>query len=141
MPSCLTNGKTYLTIMIIIFSMQSITSFASVDEGATITTAAVPDGESINTKYLSITNHSYYDDVLFTIVNGTVINNSSNSMNSVIAVVEYYDDFDNLITTDSGTVDMVILNPGGNSSFTVNTELGNENVSRYRVIPGGNIGR
>ncbi len=118
-----------------------VSSFASVDQIPTITAVAAPVGESINTKYLSITNHSYYDDVLFSIVNGTVINNSSNSMNSVIAVVKYYDDSDKLITTDSGTVDLVILNPGDNSSFTVNTELGSENISRYRVIPGGNIGR
>lgn len=98
-------------------------------------------GEAQNSKYLSITNHSAYKDPLFTLVEGTISNNSSNTMNSVKVNTEYYDANNTLITADSGTIDLVILNPGQNSSFSVNTELGDEEISGYKVTPAGDIGR
>lgn len=39
------------------------------------TAAQEPTGNITNSKYLEITNHSYVEEPLFTIVNGTVLNN------------------------------------------------------------------
>lgn len=41
-----------------------------------------PAGNVINSKYLEIIDHSYGEDLLFTIVNDTVANNSNSRINS-----------------------------------------------------------
>ncbi|MGH9984105.1 MAG: hypothetical protein ACRD8W_09125 [Nitrososphaeraceae archaeon] len=53
--------------------------------------------------------------------------------------MEFYDEERELITANSGTARFVILAPGENSSFSINSDLGDEIVHSYRVIPGGDI--
>ena len=112
-----------------------ITAITSVDASA-----AKPTSNVTNTKYLTITEHSYVESPLFTIVNGTVFNNSTTPMNSVKILVEFYDDNNNLVTANSGTVDFVVLQPRENSSFSVATELRDETIDRNIAKPGGDIG-
>jgi hypothetical protein len=100
---------------------------------------AEPTGEATNTKYLEITDHSYAEGLLFTIVNGTIFNNSSSTINLAIVVVEFYDDSNRLITIGSATADFPILNPGANTTFNIRSELDGEDVDHYIVKPGGNI--
>jgi hypothetical protein len=102
-------------------------------------TAQQPLGNATNSKYLEIIDHSFGEDFLFTIVNGTVVNNSNSTMNSVKVNVEFYDERGELITANSGTARLVILAPGENSSFSIRSDLGDEIVSSYRVIAGGDI--
>jgi hypothetical protein len=98
-----------------------------------------PTGDVINTKYFEITNHTFSKDLLFTIVNGTLINNSNNTINSAEVTVQFYDNNDTLITSSTENARFIILAPGENSSFIVRSDLGDEIVSRYTVIPGGDI--
>lgn len=100
---------------------------------------AEPTGNAINSKYLEITDHSYADGLLFTIVNGTIFNNSSSTINLAMVMVEFYDDRNRLITIGSATADFPILNPGANTTFDIRSELGGEAVDHYIVKPGGNI--
>jgi hypothetical protein len=101
--------------------------------------AGLPTGDVINTKYLEITNHSFSEDLLFTIVNGTIVNNSNNTINSAEISVQFYDANGTLITTSTENAKFVILAPGENSSFSVRSDLGDEIPHSYRVIPGGDI--
>lgn len=104
-----------------------------------LTIQAPHTGDVINTKYLEITNHTFSKDLLFTIVNGTLINNSNNTINSAEVTVQFYDNNDTLITSSTENTRFIILAPGENSSFIVRSDLGDEIVSRYTVIPGGDI--
>lgn len=116
-------------------SSNSITLSTSDVANATV----IPAGDVLNTKYLEITNHTFSEDLLFTIVNGTLINNSNNTINSVEVTVQFYDNNDTLITSSTENARFIILAPGENSSFNVRSDLGNEIASRYTVIPGGDI--
>jgi hypothetical protein len=98
-----------------------------------------PIGNAINSKYLEITNHTYTEDPLFTLIEGTVFNNSSSIINSVTVHVEFYDNASKLITIGSSTARFPILNPGDNSTFQVRSDLGNETVDHYVAKPGGDI--
>jgi hypothetical protein len=106
----------------------------------TPTNSDQPTGNITNTKYLEVTNQSFSEDLLFTVVNGTVINNSNNTINSVEINVQFYDDNGELITSKSGKARSVILGPGENSSFNVRSDLSDEMVHSYNVMPGGDIG-
>jgi hypothetical protein len=119
-----------------IFSSSNSTSLQSTVPSNITST---PIGDVLNTKYLEITNHSFFEDLLFTIVNGTLVNNSNNTINSAEVTVQFYDDNDTLITSSTENAKFIILAPGENSTFTVRSDLGNEIVSRYTVIPGGDI--
>ena len=57
----------------------------------TSNTTSTPAGDVLNTKYLEITNHTFSEDLLFTIVNGTLTNNSNNTINSAEVTVQFYD--------------------------------------------------
>ena len=122
--------------MEIVFSSSNSTTLQSPESSNTTST---PIGEVLNTKYLEITNHTFFEDLLFTIVNGTLVNNSNNTINSAEVTVQFYDDNDTLITSSTENAKFIILAPGENSTFTVRSDLGNEIVSRYTVIPGGDI--
>jgi hypothetical protein len=102
-------------------------------------TTSTPTGDALNTKYLQITNHTFSEDLLFTIVNGTLINKSNNTINSAEVTVQFYDNNGTLITASTENAKFIILAPGENSSFSVRSDLGNEIVGRYTVIPGGDI--
>jgi hypothetical protein len=102
-------------------------------------TTSTPIGNVLNTKYLEITNHTFSEDLLFTIVNGTLINNSNNTINSAEVTIQFYDNNDTLITSSTENARFIILAPGENSSFSVRSDLGDEVVSSYTVIPGGDI--
>ena len=102
-------------------------------------TTNAPSGDVINSKYLEITNHTFSEDLLSTIVNGTLVNNSNNTINSAEVTVQYFDDNDKLITSSTENAKFIILAPGENSSFSVRSDLGEEIVSKYIVIPGGDI--
>jgi hypothetical protein len=122
--------------MEIVFSSSNSTTLQSPESSNTTST---PIGDVLNTKYLEITNHTFFEDLLFTIVNGTLVNNSNNTINSAEVTVQFYDDNDTLITSSTENAKFIILAPGENSTFTVRSDLGNEIVSRYIVIPGGDI--
>jgi hypothetical protein len=117
----------------VVFSSSNLTSSIT---GTSNTTSA---GNVHNTKYLEITNHTFSEDLLFTIVNGTLINNSNNTINSAEVTVQFYDNNDTLITSSTENAKFIILAPGENSSFSVRSDLGDEVVTRYTVIPGGDI--
>lgn len=120
----------------IVFSSSNSTTLQIPEPSNTTST---PIGDVLNTKYLEITNHTFFEDLLFTIVNGTLVNNSNNTINSAEVTVQFYDDNDTLITSSTENAKFIILAPGENSTFTVRSDLGNEIVSRYTVIPGGDI--
>jgi len=122
--------------MEIVFSSSNSTTLQSPEPSNTTSTLI---GDVLNTKYLEITNHTFFEDLLFTIVNGTLVNNSNNTINSAEVTVQFYDDNDTLITSSTENAKFIILAPGENSTFTVRSDLGNEIVSRYTVIPGGDI--
>jgi hypothetical protein len=105
----------------------------------TSNTTSTPTGDVLNTKYLEITNHTFSEDLLFTIVNGTLINNSNNTINSAEVTVQFYDANGTLITSSTENAKFIILAPGENSSFSVRSDLGDEIASKYQVIPGGDI--
>jgi hypothetical protein len=119
-----------------VFSSSNPTIFQSSD---VTNLTSTPIGDVLNTKYLEITNHTFSEDLLFTIVNGTLLNNSNNTINSAEVTVQYYDKNDTLITSSTENAKFIILAPGENSSFTVRSDLGDEIVSTYTVIPGGDI--
>lgn len=120
----------------VVFSSSNLTSSSITD---TSNTTSTPAGNVHNTKYLEITNHTFSEDLLFTIVNGTLINNSNNTINSAEVTVQFYDNNDTLITSSTENAKFIILAPGENSSFSVRSDLGDEVVTRYTVIPGGDI--
>jgi hypothetical protein len=101
--------------------------------------ADLPAGDVINTKYLEITNHSFSEDFLFTIVNGTIVNNLNNTINSAEINIQFYGENGTLITCYTENAKLVILAPGENSSFSVRSDLGDEIPNSYKVIPGGDI--
>jgi hypothetical protein len=98
-----------------------------------------PLGNVTNTKYLEVIDHAFSEDLLFSIVNGTVVNNSNNTINSALVTVQFYDDNGTLITSSSESARSVILAPGENSTFNVRSDLGDEITQSYQVIPGGDI--
>ena len=99
-------------------SSNSITLSTSDVANATVN----PAGDVLNTKYLEITNHAFSEDLLITIVNGTLINNHNNTSNSVEVTVQFYDNNDTLITSSTENARFIILAPGENSSFNVRSE-------------------
>ena len=116
-----------------LFSSSNTTMLSTSD------TTSTPTGDVLNTKYLEITNHTFSEDLLFTIVNGTLINNSNNTINSAEVTVQFYDANGTLITSSTENAKFIILAPGENSSFSVRSDLGDEIASNYQVIPGGDI--
>lgn len=98
-----------------------------------------PSGNVTNTKYLEVIDHAFSEDLLFSIVNGTIVNNSNNTINSAKVTVQFYDDNGALITLSTESARSVILAPGENSTFNVRSDLGDEIVKSYQVIPGGDI--
>ena len=145
-----TNEKSAYLIALAAFSLCSIgiSSISEISGSSNITTLLTsdisnttnaPSGDVINTKYLEITNHTFSEDLLSTIVNGTLVNNSNNTINSAEVTVQYYDDNGKLITSSTENAKFIILAPGENSSFSVRSDLGEETVSKYTVIPGGDI--
>jgi hypothetical protein len=119
-----------------LFSSSNTTMLSTSD---TSNTTSTPTGDVLNTKYLEITNHTFSEDFLFTIVNGTLINNSNNTINSAEVTVQFYDANGTLITSSTENAKFIILAPGENSSFSVRSDLGDEIASKYQVIPGGDI--
>jgi len=85
------------------------------------------------------TNHSFSEDFLFTIVNGTIVNNSNNTINSAEINIQFYGENGTLITCYTENAKLVILAPGENSSFSVRSDLGDEIPNSYKFIPGGDI--
>ena len=145
-----TNEKSAYLIALAAFSLCSIgiSSISEISGSSNITTLLTsdisnttnaPSGDVINSKYLEITNHTFSEDLLSTIVNGTLVNNSNNTINSAEVTVQYFDDNDKLITSSTENAKFIILAPGENSSFSVRSDLGEEIVSKYIVIPGGDI--
>jgi hypothetical protein len=119
-----------------LFSSSNTTMLSTSD---TSNTTSTPTGDVLNTKYLEITNHTFSEDLLFTIVDGTLINNSNNTINSAEVTVQFYDANGTLITSSTENAKFIILAPGENSSFSVRSDLGDEIASKYQVIPGGDI--
>ena len=120
----------------VVFSSSNISMSSTSD---TSNNTSTPTGDVLNTKYLEITNHTFSEDLLFTIVNGTLINNSNNTINSAEVTVQFYDANGTLITSSTENAKFIILAPGENSSFSVRSDLGDEIASKYKVIPGGDI--
>lgn len=120
-----------------LFSSSGGTITLSTSEVAN--TTSNPTGEVLNSKYLKIINHTFSEDLLFTLVNGSIINNSNNTINSAEVTVQFYDNNGTLITSSTENAKFIILAPGENSSFNVRSDLGNEIATRYIVIPGGDI--
>jgi hypothetical protein len=116
-----------------------VSSSSNLDNLVSSSASNSPVGDILNSKYLEISNYSFSKDLLFTIVNGTVINNSNNTINSAEVTVLFYDDNNTLITSSTENARFIIMAPGENSSFSVRSDLGDEIVSRYSVIPGGDI--
>jgi hypothetical protein len=117
----------------------SSSNTAMLSTSNTSNTTSTPAGDILNTKYLEITNHTFSKDLLFTIVNGTLINISNNTINSAEVTVQFYDANGTLITSSTENAKFIILAPGENSSFSVRSDLGDEIASKYKVIPGGDI--
>lgn len=121
------------------FSIGMVSSSSNLDSLIPSSASNTPVGDVLNSKYLEISNYTFSKDLLFTIVNGTVINNSNNTINSAEVTVLFYDDNNTLITSSTENARFIIMAPGENSSFSVRSDLGDEIVSRYSVIPGGDI--
>lgn len=128
-----------ITIGIALSLATAMLGLSYVISGYASTGGTGPEGTTANSKYLEITNHTYSVGPLFTLVNGTVSNNSSSVINSATIHVEFYDSNNSLITISSSTADFPILNPGDSSTFQIRSELGDEMVDHYVAKPGGDI--
>jgi hypothetical protein len=127
-----------ILLVIILLSTGGLTGFIDI---ASVygTVLSEPTGNATNSKYLEITNHTYTEGPLFTLIEGTVFNNSSSTINSATIHAEFYDNSSRLITIGSSTARFPILNPGDDSAFTIRNELAEEVVDHYVVKPGGSI--
>lgn len=125
-----------IMLVIALLFIVSTLGFIQID---TMYGSVEPTGNATNSKYLEITNHTYTEGPLFTLIEGTVLNNSSSIISSATAHVEFYDNNSRLITISSSTARFPILNPGDDSAFTIRSELGEEIIDHYIIKPGGGI--
>lgn len=93
---------------------------------------------TIHSQYLTIskTNMRTTSDFLSTkSITGTIINNSTQSVDNIQVYAALFDPNNNLVDVASGIVDSAILNPQGDSSFTIDFyEDSNIKVVKYMLF-------
>jgi hypothetical protein len=89
-------------------------------------------GDAVNSKYVTITNHTYQHGNLSGAITGTLINNSTQQIPVISVVAALYNKDDKLITTGISAVDASDLPGRDSSAFSINLyNLGNDAVAHY----------
>jgi hypothetical protein len=125
-----------LLVLGIIFSQFFLLPFefvlAQSDDKADVT------GDSVNSKYVTITNHRYQQGNFSDMITGTLVNNSTQEIPVISVVAALYNKDDKLITTGISAADVSDLPGGDSSAFSINlSNLGNDLVDYYILFPGG----
>jgi hypothetical protein len=95
-------------------------------------------GDSVNSKYVTITNHRYQQGNFSDMITGTLVNNSTQEIPVISVVAALYNKDDKLITTGISAADVSDLPGGDSSAFSINlSNLGNDLVDYYILFPGG----
>jgi hypothetical protein len=95
-------------------------------------------GDSVNSKYVTITNHRYQQGNFSDMITGTLVNNSTQEIPVISVVAALYNKDDKLITTGISAADVSDLPGGDSSAFSINLyNLGNDAVGHYILFPGG----
>jgi hypothetical protein len=113
---------------VMIFQQQS---FAQTSE---------PKASTVNSKYLTIKDVRFRDEGFgSSSITGTIVNKSTSDISFAQVFAALYDQNNNLITTQSGLVDVSSLKPGDNSAFKVSLFglSSADTVDHYTVMPGG----
>jgi hypothetical protein len=113
---------------VMIFQQQS---FAQTSE---------PKESTVNSKYLTIKDVRFRDEGFgSSSITGTIVNKSTSDISFAQIFAALYDQNNNLITTQSGLVDVSSLKPGDNSAFKVSLFglSSADTVDHYTVMPGG----
>jgi hypothetical protein len=99
--------------------------------------AAQIKGNVVNSKYVTITDHSYQHGDVSDVITGIVRNNSTREIPMISIVAVLYDKDNNLITTGIGSADAQDLPQGDNSTFSIDFVLRDNVVYSYTIFPGG----
>lgn len=96
------------------------------------------EGNVINSKYLTITEHRYRDGSFTDQITGVVVNNATAEVRSIGIYAALYDEDNQLITTESGFADVSPLPAGDNSAFSISLfGIEDDEVDHYILSPGG----
>lgn len=96
------------------------------------------DGNAINSKYLTITDHRYRDGSFSDQITGVVVNNATTEIRSIGIYAALYDETGQLITTESGFADVSPLPAGDNAAFSISLfGIEDDEVDHYTLLPGG----
>jgi hypothetical protein len=96
------------------------------------------EGTTINSKYLTIAEHRFRDGDFSDQITGVIVNNSTEEVSGTSVYVGLYDGNNQLITMQSGSVDVYKLPPGDNSAFSISLfGLSAEGLDHYILYPGG----
>jgi len=96
------------------------------------------NGNVVNSRYVTITDHRYRHGDFSDVITGTVINNSTQEIPVISVIVAVYDKDDKLITTGIGSADASDLPGGGSSAFSIHLfGLEEDLVNHYILFPGG----
>ena len=98
---------------------------------------ANPEGNVVNSKYLSITENRYRNGEFSDIITGAIVNNSTQEISYVSVYAALYDRDNKLITMTSGSVDVPSLPAGDNSAFSITVDSAVGVVDHYMLFPGG----
>lgn len=99
---------------------------------------AVPVGNVVNSKYLSIPEHRYRIGDFSDQITGTVVNNSTQEISGISVDAALYDNADRLITmAGAGFADVSTLPPGDNSAFSISIFGVEEEIDHYTLFPSG----
>lgn len=94
------------------------------------------DGNVINSKYLTITEHRYRDGSFSDQITGVVVNNATTEVRSIGIHAALYDETGLLITTESGFADVSPLPAGDNSAFSISLfGIEDDEVDHYTLLP------
>jgi len=123
------NGPIILLLLFvaITLSLDNSSVFAQTHEGTTV-----------NSKYLSIAEHRFRDGDFSDQITGVIVNNSTQEVSGTSVYVGVYDTDNQLITMQSGSVDVYKLPPGDNSAFSISFfGLDEQGFDHYILYPGG----
>src|ERR1041384_4221951 len=120
----------------------TLISLVLISSGSLLRSEAAEDndivaGTVMNSKYLSITFHKYVNQKDADSITGTIVNNSTKDISSVRIYATLFDKNNNLITTETGTVQVPSLSPTMTTPFTITlVDLSNK-PDHYSLFPGG----
>jgi hypothetical protein len=94
-------------------------------------------GGVINSKYLSIIDHTYIRGKLgYDTITGTIVNNVAKNISFATVYAALYDKNNTLITMESGSVFVSLLKACDKSSFAIDI-FGVKDIDHYTLFPAG----